>query len=85
MGDCILQFTGYAVITNTFSDSITKHIAYVEIVVGLGLGIGPIIGSALFDVLGYVGIMYLFGALNLLVGFLVCMLIPQQLNKSADK
>ena len=53
-----------------------KHIAYVEIVVGLGLGIGPIIGSALFNLLGYIGIMYLFAGFNLLVAFLVCILLP---------
>lgn len=53
LGDCLLQFTGYAVITNVFSDQIMKYVGYVEIVVGLGLSLGLVIGSALYEYVQY--------------------------------
>jgi hypothetical protein len=31
-----------------FSEDVMKYIAYIEIVVGLGLGIGPTLGSAVY-------------------------------------
>lgn len=47
-GDVLLQFVGYSIICNVFADDIMRHIAYVEIAVGLGLGIGPLIGGFLY-------------------------------------
>ena len=47
-GDVLLQVTCYSVITNMFSEDVMKYIAYIEIVVGLGLGIGPTLGSAVY-------------------------------------
>lgn len=50
-GDVLLQVTCYSVITNMFSEDVMKYIAYIEIVVGLGLGIGPTLGSAVYGTL----------------------------------
>jgi MFS family permease len=47
-GDVLLQFVGYSIICNVFADDIMRHIAYVEIAVGLGLGIGPLVGGFLY-------------------------------------
>ena len=65
-GDVLLQFTGYVVICNVFSDNVMKYITYIEIVVGLGLGLGPLIGSAVYPYIKYEGTMYFFGCLNLI-------------------
>lgn len=57
-----------------------KYIGYIEICVGLGLGMGPVIGSAVYKILGYEGTMYLFAGFNL-AGTLACVcLIPNALN-----
>ena len=47
-GDVLLQITGYSVVTSVFSTDIMKYIGYIEICVGLGLGLGPVIGSFFF-------------------------------------
>ena len=59
-----------------------KYISYIEICVGLGLGLGPVLGSLINKYLSYEGTMYIFAAMNG-VATLVCMLlIPNVLNKS---
>lgn len=47
-GDVLLQFVGYSIICTVFADEIMKYIAYIEICVGLGLGVGPLIGGFLY-------------------------------------
>lgn len=61
-----------------------KYITYIEITVGIGLGAGPMIGSAVYNWLEYEKTMYMFGGLNTL-GMLVCAFaIPSELNKTAS-
>lgn len=80
----MLQFTGYAVICNVFRDNVMKYIAYIEIVVGLGLGIGPLVGSALYGPLEYHGTMYFFGGLNVFTMIMCWIVIPNSLNETAS-
>jgi predicted MFS family arabinose efflux permease len=61
-----------------------KYVGYVEIVVGLGLSLGLVIGSALFEYVKYQGIMYFFAGLNLIVAIFVCVMIPQELNNTVS-
>lgn len=75
-----MQITCYSVVTSMFSDQITKYIGYMEITVGLGLGLGPIIGSFLFRFLKYEGTMYMFGGLCLFATVLCSYLIPDAIN-----
>jgi MFS family permease len=66
-GDILLQFTAYAIITSVFSDNIIKYIGYVEIIAGVGLSIGPLLGGFIYKDLDYQGTMFFFGTLNLFV------------------
>lgn len=76
--------TSYTVITQIFSDEVMKYISYIEIVVGVGLGLGPAIGSIVYAQVQYAWTMYFFGVLNL-GGLISCVfLIPSKLNKSAS-
>ena len=50
-GDVLLQFTGYSVITSVYSDDLTKYIGYIEIAVGLGLSMGPMVGALVYPFL----------------------------------
>jgi hypothetical protein len=53
-----------------------KYIGYIEIFVGVGLGLGPTIGSIVYKFLKYEGTMYFFGGLNFF-GLIICsFLIP---------
>lgn len=62
-----------------------KYIGYVEISVGVGLGLGPTIGSVVFKYLQYEFTMYFFGVLNL-VALVICFwLIPGVLNNRVSQ
>ena len=62
-----------------------RYIKYIEISVGLGLGIGPLAGDYLYETTEDFALsMYCFGALNL-VTLIICMvLIPNELNATAS-
>lgn len=62
-----------------------KYIGYIEIVVGLGLGLGPMVGAMVYPYFDYAGTMYFFGFLNILAMVLCYKLMPEELNKSMTK
>lgn len=62
-----------------------KYITYIEIVVGLGLGIGPLVGAALYGPLEYSGTMYFFGGLNIFTMVMCAIFIPKSLNETATR
>lgn len=53
--------------------------------VGLGLGIGPLVGAALYSPLKYYGTMYFFGSLNLVTMIMCWITIPNSLNATATE
>ena len=78
----ILQFTGYSIITGIFSDQLLKHIGFIEITVGLGLGLGPMIGGLVVPYFQYEGAMLLLGCI-ILFGMAFCYFtLPDQLNEA---
>jgi MFS family permease len=79
-GDVMIQFTGYAAITSVFKNHLLKYIGYIEIVVGLGLGLGPMVGALVYPNLRYEGTMYFFGGLNFVTMMICYLLIPQKLD-----
>lgn len=79
-GDTLLQITGYSVITSTFSSEMLKYIGYIEICVGVGLGLGPLLSSLVFSALAYEYTMYLFGLLNVAGTILCICCLPGELN-----
>jgi cyanate permease len=52
--------------------------------VGLGLGVGPLLGSAIYPILDYAGTMYAFGLLILFTMAMSYILIPEALNETAS-
>ena len=62
-----------------------KYITYIEITVGLGLGVGPALGSVVYSSLQYQNTMYMFGCINTLGMFLCCCLLPGELNKTVKE
>ena len=59
-----------------------KYIGYIEIVVGLGLGLGPMLGAVVNPYLKYEGTMFFFGVLNLAAMIFCYVMIPNELNKA---
>lgn len=84
LGDIMLQITCYNVMTTVFYDDVLRQISYIELIVGLGLGLGPTIGSILFTALGYEWTMYTFGFINTAALFVVYILLPKQMNNTFE-
>jgi hypothetical protein len=63
-----------------FNDDMMKYIGYIEIVVGVGFGMGPVIGGLVYGSLRFDGTMYFFGLINSF-GLISCIyLMPNELN-----
>jgi predicted MFS family arabinose efflux permease len=60
-----------------------KYIAWIEIIVGLGLGVGPLIGSLVYPILQYRNTMYAFALVDFITMLVSCKLIPSALNETA--
>ena len=56
---------------NIFSDRIEEIIRFIEIYAGLGVGLGPFIGSFVYGYVGYEYTMYVFGLFNLVI-LIIC-------------
>lgn len=79
-GDVLLQITSYTIITSVYKEDQLKYIGYIEVVVGLGLAMGPTIGATVYSTLDYSGTMYLFGMLNLLTTLICFWVIPNEID-----
>lgn len=77
LGDIMLQITCYSVISAVFHDDVLRQISYIELSVGVGLGLGPTIGSILYFHFGYVWTMYSFGVLNTFSLVMSWVLLPK--------
>lgn len=67
-----------------YVEDIMNMIRYIEICVGLGLGLGPFLGSLVYGSLKYQGTIYVFGVLNFIALILAFVLIPNELNETDD-
>jgi MFS family permease len=79
-----LQITCYSIITTVFKDELIRYITYIEIVAGLGLSLGPAVGSFVYGTLDFKfrNTMIFFAALNF-IGMVLCIiLMPSKLNKT---
>lgn len=80
----MLQITSYSVICSMYSANMMKYIGYIEICVGVGLGLGPTIGSLVFPHLHFGGTMFFFAGLNFLTLVLCICMIPNALNETVS-
>ena len=62
-----------------------KYIGYIEICVGLGLGLGPVIGAVIYKQLEYEQTMYCFALLCGLTTLICRQLIPEVYNRSTQR
>ena len=67
------------------SDDKDKYIGYIEMSLGIGDMVGPAIGGIIYDLAGYVGTFFSFGAM-ILLGMVYCIFkIPESLNDLASE
>ena len=80
-GDIMVQVTCYNILCTVYSDNVMEIIRYIEMCVGVGLGAGPFLGSAVYGSIGYANTMYLFAALNAATLALCLWALPAALNR----
>ena len=76
----IIIIKGYAIITYEFSTEREKYIGFGEASAGIGIMLGPVFGSTLYQILGY---MPTFLAISLILFFnlmIVYYFLPSHLN-----
>ena len=90
-GDIMLQITGYSVITAIYADDMMRYIGYIEICVGVGLGLGPTLASLIMGLISsdsnvsYPYTMYVFGGFDLIALSMCVFMIPQSLNQTISE
>ena len=67
----LIQTTMYSISTNFFPDHKDAMVGYIEAVTGVGLIMGPLIGSGLYALGGYLFIFYAFGSLFIVFSFFI--------------
>jgi len=76
----------YSITANFFPDHKEEMIGYIEAVTGVGLGLGPLLGSALYAageytiVGGYTFIFYSFGSFLIVCSFFVKSFFPTSIE-----
>jgi len=67
----LIQTTMYSISTNFFPEHKDAMVGYIEAVTGVGLIMGPLIGSALYALGGYLFIFYAFGSMFVVFSFFI--------------
>jgi MFS family permease len=85
IGDSLSMTTSYSIVANIYKENKVDAIGYLEAAAGLGLMVGPPLGSIIYGQLGYAWAFYFFTIL--LAYNLVCLVIlmPNSLNKEDDE
>lgn len=86
----IIQFKnthiiGFSVVTIEFPEDQDKYIGWAEAAIGIGLVLGPVLGSFLFNFVGYTITFLVFGALLLIGAIMIQVLLPSRVNYTQEK
>ena len=76
----ILIFTGYSIITIEFPENQDKYLGWAEAATGVGLVMGPALGSFIYSFLGYMFTFIAFGILLMIGMILIFFLLPASVN-----
>jgi MFS family permease len=80
LSSSMIQTTMYSISTNFYPDNKESMVGYIEAVTGVGLIMGPLIGSFLFAIGGYKFIFYSFGFLFLISSFFIKAIFPKSID-----
>ena len=73
-----VQTTCYSIATNDFPEKKEMIVGWVEAMTGLGLIVGPIIGSTLYSLFGYSYTFFIYGAFLVLLAVMIKCNFPQR-------
>ena len=81
-GDTLATTTALSLITSNYSSEKTKFIGYMEAAGGLGLMVGPPIGSFLYGYLNYAWTFYSLSITIFINLFVLVIFLPNELNNT---
>jgi DHA1 family solute carrier family 18 vesicular amine transporter 1/2 len=81
----LIIFIGYTIVTSSFSEKREKYLGYAEASAGIGLMLGPVIGSFMYNFLEYMGTFFAFTIILLLNCILVSFTLPSSLNDAPEE
>ena len=74
----------YSICTNFFPENKDTMVGYIEAVTGVGLILGPLIGSFLYEIGGYRFIFFSFGSLFVFASFFIKMVLGENIDRMGD-
>ena len=80
----IITFLGFSIITIEFAEEKEKYLGQAEAATGIGLALGPTIGSLMYAQVGYMFTFVIFGVILILGTILAFFMLPQSLNLSGE-
>ena len=86
VGDSMVATASYSIVSIEFPHSREIYIGYCQTAVGLGLLLGPVIGTTIFQFAGYEGTFYVLAGILCLSVATAFFMLPIRINKySTDK
>jgi MFS family permease len=77
----IVTLIGYSLITIIFKNEQEKYLALAEVATGVGLAIGPVIGSFIFEFFGYEYTFIMYGGILLVSIIPLLIFVPKKPNR----
>ena len=71
-----VQTTCYSIATNDFPEKKEQIVGWVEALTGVGLIMGPILGSTLYSLLGYANTFFIYGSFLVLLSLVIKCMFP---------
>lgn len=75
-----IQTTIYSICTNFYPDKKEALVGAIEALTGVGLILGPILGSTLYAYGGFSFTFYVFGGIFLLTSFFIYLIFPKKID-----
>lgn len=80
MAQAATACTNMSIIAAEFKNDKPRYISYVNMSLGLGLALGPVLGSLVYSFLNYRDTFYFFAAYICLIGTVCVSVVPSRLN-----
>lgn len=80
MASSSIQTTCYSIATNFYPEKKEALVGYIEAFTGIGLMIGPVLGSILYHFGGYRFTFYMFGGFFVVFSLLVKLIFPKGID-----
>ncbi len=71
----------FSIVTNFYPNGKEELVGYMEAFTGIGLVVGPIVGSVLYTLLGFSMTFFIFGSIFVLVSIFILRVLPPLIDK----